>query len=96
MGIVIACGLVTFFDSIFLCVPVSAFWSDNRSDSSCSNENIVWYSNAGINIALDIAIVVLPMHAIKTLEISKARKIGVMFLFALGGLYAFILTSLPL
>ena len=86
MGVVIAYGIATFFDSIFLCVPVNTFWSTDQRNGSCANENLVWYSNAAINIALDVAIVVLPMNAIRTLTISTARKIGVMFLFALGGL----------
>ena len=86
MGLVICYGIATFFDSIFLCVPVDAFWTSNRTHGVCTNENIVWYANSSVNIVLDVIIVILPMHAIKSLAISRGRKIGVMFLFALGGL----------
>ena len=87
MAVVICYGIATLFDSLFLCIPISQFWAPHRAPGACANENTVWYSNAAVNIALDLAIVILPMPAIRTLSISRARKIGVMFLFALGGLY---------
>ncbi|KAL9087479.1 MAG: hypothetical protein Q9159_003616 [Coniocarpon cinnabarinum] len=85
--IVICYGIATFFDSIFICTPVNAFWSPDpvEAKKSCVNENMLWYSNSAVNIVLDVVIIALPMPAIQTLSISSARKVAVMGLFALGG-----------
>lgn len=83
-GIVAAYGIVTVFDSIFLCTPVSRFWDKSQS-GHCLNETAVWYTNAGLNIIIDIGIVILPMPAVRSLSLPKRQRIGLMALFALGG-----------
>ena len=87
MGIVVAYGIGTVFDSIFLCTPVRGFWNRKAPGVKCVDELRVWYANAVINIIMDVAIVVLPMPALHSLSISKGRKLAVMALFALGLLY---------
>jgi len=84
-GIVIAYGIATMFDSIFICHPVQFFWDQTIEAGTCLNKEAVWFANAGLNIAIDIGIVILPMPAVRSLGLPRKQKIGVMLLFALGG-----------
>jgi hypothetical protein len=60
-------------------------------NTACSNGNAdifssLYFTNAALNIASDIAIVCLPIPAVHTLTIPKAQKISVIAILILGGL----------
>jgi hypothetical protein len=44
------------------------------------------YANSAMSMAQDIIIVVLPIPVVLNLNIVQHKKIGVAFMFALGGL----------
>ncbi|KAL1894034.1 hypothetical protein Sste5346_006176 [Sporothrix stenoceras] len=75
-------GCWAFFGSVFMCVPVPFFWGEG--EGHCLNKLAFWFSNASINIATDIAIIVLPMPLIKGLQIPLRQKVILMFVFAFG------------
>ncbi|CAK7228492.1 hypothetical protein SBRCBS47491_006921 [Sporothrix bragantina] len=75
-------GCWAFFGSVFMCVPVPFFWGEG--EGHCLNKLAFWFSNASINIATDIAIIVLPMPLIKGLQIPLRQKVILMFIFAFG------------
>ncbi|KAF4930352.1 Satratoxin biosynthesis SC1 cluster protein 4 [Colletotrichum viniferum] len=76
-------GAWTVFGSIFMCVPVQAFWGDGTG--RCMDRLAFWFSNAVLNIATDIIIVVIPIPLIRTLQISRKQKIALIMVFAVGG-----------
>jgi hypothetical protein len=86
LGIVIAYGTWLLFSSIFPCVPVASFW-DKEIPGHCLRESTVWFTNASLNIATEIAIFILPLRVISTLSLPQRQKFGVYFVFALGFLY---------
>lgn len=45
------------------------------------------FANAGMNIATDIAIGILPLPMLKELQLPRRQKIALMTVFGLGGLY---------
>lgn len=67
-----------------MCVPVQAFWGDGTG--RCMDRLAFWFSNAALNIATDIIIVVIPIPLIRTLQISRKQKIALIMVFAVGGL----------
>lgn len=72
--------------SAFLnCVPVAKFWNPTLS-GYCLNTKGLWFSNASMHIVTDLAILVLPIPALITLDISTRQKIALGCVFALGGL----------
>ncbi|KAJ0314948.1 hypothetical protein COL5a_012153 [Colletotrichum fioriniae] len=77
-------GAWTVFGSIFMCVPVQAFWGDGTG--KCMNRLAFWFSNAALNIVSDIVICCIPIPLIKSLQISKKQKIALIMVFAVGGL----------
>jgi hypothetical protein len=84
IAVVVAYTLWTVFASIFACVPVSAFWT--REKASCINQYAMWFTNAAINIATDFLIILLPIPVIKNLNLGRRQRIGLIAIFAVGGL----------
>lgn len=68
-----------------MCTPVPYFW-DKTLHGYCLPEQPVWIGNAAMNIATDIAILVLPIPALSALQLPKKQKIGLMMVLALGGM----------
>ena len=81
--------LVCFFVSIFECRPIEAGW--NPKLVALGQTTCIDYGNYLIgyelsNMALDIAILCLPVWMIKRLQLSTARKIAIGVIFLFGGL----------
>ncbi|KAF2659451.1 hypothetical protein K491DRAFT_564001, partial [Lophiostoma macrostomum CBS 122681] len=85
LGVVVVYGTWTFFGSIFLCTPVPFFWDKSIRGGKCLNQFAVWFTNGGVNIAQDFAILILPMPLLRNLQISKGQKRALVVIFALGG-----------
>ena len=71
------------FGGIFLCTPVAKVWNPTLP-GHCMSAQAYWYSAAGIDIALDFTILLLPMPAISGLRLPKRQKIGLLLVFLLG------------
>jgi hypothetical protein len=84
LAIVIAYGAWALFSNIFLCNPVMFMWDKSIKGGHCLNELVIWFTNAGINIALDLIILLLPLPTIPTLQISAGQKKGLIVMFSLG------------
>lgn len=84
IGLISLYGLWTFTTAILACVPVSAFWNMDPA-SHCINKRFLWFFNAAMNIFTDLIILTLPMPVLSALLLPKRQKIGLMFIFALGG-----------
>lgn len=85
LAFVTAYGIYTVLISIFNCIPVSAFWSPTP-DMRCVNKKFSWFFNASFNILTDLIIIALPIPTLKSLKLPTRQKIGLMVIFALGGL----------
>ncbi|PVH68212.1 hypothetical protein DL98DRAFT_384448, partial [Cadophora sp. DSE1049] len=75
-------GLETVITAIFNCVPVNAFW---LGGGKCIPKKFIWFFNAAFNILTDLIILILPMPVLSSLRLPLKQKIGLMFVFALGG-----------
>ena len=85
LGIVIVYGCWTFFSTIFFCKPLDSFWN-SREREWCFDIVQIWIINGCLNIATDLLIIILPLPGLKGLMLPLNRKLGLMFVFALGGL----------
>ncbi|KAK6584926.1 hypothetical protein PZA11_003150 [Diplocarpon coronariae] len=83
LAFVVMCGIQVFFTSVFTCIPVSAFWGATRG--RCINQVVVQFFNAGLNILTDILILALPVRVVWGLHLPHRQKVGLMFVFGLGG-----------
>ncbi|KAJ4417799.1 hypothetical protein N0V82_005965 [Gnomoniopsis sp. IMI 355080] len=68
------------------CRPLSYFWHswDGESLGTCFDLNAFAYAHSGVNIALDVWIIGLPVHEIWKLNMPLRWKMQAMAMFAVG------------
>lgn len=73
--------------SVFSCWPVSNFWTPTTwPHAVCINRDAFYRSMTPINIAVDAALVVLPLPTVWHLKATRFRKWALTFVFGLGSL----------
>ncbi|KAF2209741.1 hypothetical protein CERZMDRAFT_113741 [Cercospora zeae-maydis SCOH1-5] len=85
MALIIAYGVYTVLTGILLCQPVAYFWDRTIEGGKCLNQFAIWFTNAGLNIATDVAITSLPLPVLNALELPKRQRRALIFVFSLGG-----------
>ena len=70
------------------CIPIRIAWErwDGEHHGKCINLNADAWASAGVNIVLDLIVMVLPMRELSKLAMSRRRKFGIMLMFLGGGL----------
>ncbi|CAO2650904.1 Nn.00g092010.m01.CDS01 [Neocucurbitaria sp. VM-36] len=84
LGLVVAYGAWAIFSGILICNPIAFSWDKTTPNGHCMNPMVVWYTNAGMNIAQDVIILLMPMPVIRRLQFSTGQKTGLALMFALG------------
>ncbi len=87
IAVIIACliyGTYGTITAIWACRPISAFWTKDPS-AKCLNQLAIWYVNAGINIATDFTIIILPIPVIRHLQLAPRQKHALIAVFGFGG-----------
>ncbi|KAH8180033.1 CFEM domain-containing protein [Sarocladium implicatum] len=79
-------GLAFVLTAIFQCKPIHYFWTkwDGLHEGTCLSTNVISWSNAAINIALDLWILAVPLWQLRKLHLHWKKKIGVVFMFCIG------------
>lgn len=83
-GTCAGCGILALCLNAFMCSPVEKFWKF-QMEGRCMPELSVWFTNSAFNIATDLAIFLLPMPALRKLQLPNRQRLGLMAVFALGG-----------
>ncbi|KAJ4172434.1 hypothetical protein NW754_002633 [Fusarium falciforme] len=71
---------------IFQCTPIPFFWSGWAGEMAgkCIDINLFSWIRAAIEIAIDVAILSLPLPSVVKLQMSWKKKAQVLLMFALG------------
>jgi hypothetical protein len=85
LAFVIAYGTWTALSALLLCDPPAHFWNSNVK-GHCMNELRLWFTNAGLNIATDFTLLILPMPIIYKLRVPRKQKIILVCILSLGAL----------
>lgn len=85
LGVLATYGSWAVLSGFLNCIPVAKFW-DPSIPGYCLDQKGLWFSNAAMHIATDLAILIIPIPALIRLEIPKRQKIALISVFALGGL----------
>ncbi|GAB1743137.1 hypothetical protein NU219Hw_g8993t1 [Hortaea werneckii] len=59
-------------------------WNPTEHEGKCYNMNAAIYSGAGLNIFLDLIVLILPIPKVLGLEVSNAKKVGILATFSVG------------
>ncbi|RJE18659.1 integral membrane protein [Aspergillus sclerotialis] len=73
-----------FVSGYLNCVPVAKFW-DHSIPGHCLSFEALWFFNAGMNIATDVTLMILPMPLLSQLQLPRMQKLALMGVFAVGG-----------
>lgn len=93
-GIIIIYTSVSALGSSFQCIPIASLW-DLSIDGYCFNYRLAAFINATLNIIMEIVIIVLPAHAIWSLQLGTKLKLQILAILLLGALYVWRPPFLP-
>ncbi|EEY21480.1 conserved hypothetical protein [Verticillium alfalfae VaMs.102] len=65
------------------CVPLDSIWIIEKKPSFCHSFNVFW-ANAGLNMATDLLIFLLPLPVIFKLRLPRRQKYSLYFVFLLA------------
>lgn len=83
--ILVIYGLWAVLGSIFTCWPIETYWlAMTGFQGRCMSKGGVTFSNAAINIATDLILIVVPAPLLWGLQIPKRQRIILMCLFGVG------------
>ena len=95
MGVTVSYAFI--FIPIFFtqCKPVHAAWDPVLSLTSCRPITRQEFASVAINMALDLAVVVLPLPVVWSLRMPTRKKVAVSLMFSLGLVYVLIRINFP-
>ncbi|KAM0354826.1 hypothetical protein ACHAPU_000651 [Fusarium lateritium] len=67
-----------------LCIPLEALWDPSIQGTCIKNQTAIWYANGIIHIALDFAIIVMPLPIVWKLNLPRSQKFLLSGIFGLG------------
>lgn len=87
IGITVCHSLGFELALIFSCLPIRAVWTAWMKEEVpryCMNQNAFIYAAAGTNIAIDLAILTVPIPSLLKLKLSLRRKFFLVCIFSTG------------
>ncbi|KAI1650452.1 uncharacterized protein F4817DRAFT_261547 [Daldinia loculata] len=71
---------------IFQCNPIKGAWLqwDGEFETQCISINVLGWSAAAINIALDLAVIILPLPELFALSLSLRKRLQIIAMFTVG------------
>lgn len=85
-AVIAAAATAGVIASLAACRPFSARWDPARVESSCINFIHYWQGTSVVNIATDLAMLILPIPVVWQLQMPKSQKAALMAVFMLGSL----------
>lgn len=76
-------GIATVLETFLICHPSAAAW-DPRIEGSCPGQIVSYIVLEVVGLALDVAILVLPLRRIATLHLPPGGKRNLILIFSVG------------
>ena len=91
-ALVVAWLVGSLIPGILRCHPIADTWhplvvEDPGVRAYCINDGAYYVASSAFNVALDFWILALPLPIVWKLQLSKFRKVSLIAIFLLGGLY---------
>ncbi|KAI9754398.1 MAG: hypothetical protein M4579_004736 [Chaenotheca gracillima] len=74
-------GVISLFVE---CIPLQATWDLTITNATCINLPALSISTAGLNVAIDFAMLILPMPTVWKLRVPTRQKIALTCIFGIG------------
>lgn len=83
LALIGAWAVMISFLLTLICVPVAAFWDDSV-EGRCLSSLTVWYVMASFNLTTDLALFIMPLPVIRSLQLPRKQKYILTAIFGLG------------
>lgn len=82
----IVCGysIAIVFALIFACSPIQKNWDASITRGHCIDRDGLYIATAVTNIITDLALIILPIPVVFTLQMPRIQKLGLLMLFVIG------------
>lgn len=77
---------IFLFLIIFECLPISAMWDKSITDAKCLDLSAISLAGAICSIATDVVLAMLPIPMLWKLQVSRAKRVGIAFVFVVASL----------
>ena len=85
-AIVLAWYIAIQITTIFQCLPIHYYWQ-RGGQGHCIQTTNFYIILASLNLATDVAVLILPIPFIWNLQVRKSKKLSLSVIFLLGSLY---------
>lgn len=86
-AVVLAWAVAAILALILQCHPISGLWNPDMTFSNkCINLSVYYSTVSGLNMALDIVVLCLPLWMVWHLRLDTGQKVMLSGVFALGAL----------
>ncbi|KAM0705658.1 hypothetical protein Q7P35_007018 [Cladosporium inversicolor] len=85
-GIIVVYTIIIMFVNAFECPNPSDAWLPSFPSPECNDLKGSYYSMAGINIATDLLVLILPIKPALGLQVNRRRKYAVVGIFMIGSI----------
>lgn len=82
-AVVIGYSVAIVFALIFACKPIARAW-DMSIDGTCIDQKGLYTATAVTNTVTDVALLVVPLPVLASLNMPRIQKIGLFFMFVVG------------
>ena len=84
MMLVMCYWAISLLRMVFLCHPMAYEWNKSIRGGTCLNTAAAYYSISGINLGLDLVVIMLPMPVLWTLQMPIPKKVAISMIFGMG------------
>ncbi|RFU79574.1 extracellular membrane, 8-cysteine region, cfem [Trichoderma arundinaceum] len=80
-------GVAFVITAMVQCIPLNYYWAqyyDYPPEGTCVDLNKFAWANAGMSLAVDLWMIILPLAQVRRLNLHWKKKIGVIFMFVMG------------
>ncbi|KAM0817879.1 putative Integral membrane protein [Seiridium cardinale] len=91
--LVVLLGTATVLGALLQCRPFAYNWDQTIPDGHCGDQVLSFKITASLNVVLDVAVLILPMPYLLTLQLALTKKLVLVATFA-GGLITCIFSAL--
>ncbi|KAM0258696.1 hypothetical protein ACHAQJ_003704 [Trichoderma viride] len=83
----VVCGIAFVVTAMVQCIPLDYYWTqyyDFPPEGTCIDLSKFAWANAGMSLAVDLWMIILPLWQVRKLNLHWKKKIGVIVMFIMG------------
>ena len=84
MAVTVGSNMGILFSIVFACKPIAMAYDISITDGICIDRAAVFKATAAFGVITDVLIFLIPIRMLIKLKLSRRKKLGLLFMFAIG------------